>query len=186
MSIQGRTPTPSVVRPSTQKRPQPIKMNVDDDDDDNPKVKVNKLDVYQGDHDRLNDWLIQMNMYFNFNVTRLVVSKSGLFLRRAWPQVRPITECSTGSIGKAGRACSTSSIERARRAGFEAQYIGSQHDTLIEWSSTPLKFSTIPTRRSGVLSDRYYLLDTPVLGTISSIDQTPRLVISILGGISKP
>ena len=31
------------------------------------KVKVNKLDVYKGERDELNDWLIQMKLYFAFN-----------------------------------------------------------------------------------------------------------------------
>ena len=31
------------------------------------KVKVNKLDIYKGERDELDDWLIQMKLYFAFN-----------------------------------------------------------------------------------------------------------------------
>ena len=31
------------------------------------RVKINKLDVYKGERDELNDWLIQMKLYFAFN-----------------------------------------------------------------------------------------------------------------------
>ena len=30
-------------------------------------VKTNKLDVYKGERDELNDWFIQMKLYFTFN-----------------------------------------------------------------------------------------------------------------------
>ena len=31
------------------------------------KVKVNKPNIYKGERDELNDWLIQMKLYFAFN-----------------------------------------------------------------------------------------------------------------------
>ena len=31
------------------------------------KVKINKLNIYKGERDELNDWLIQMKLYFAFN-----------------------------------------------------------------------------------------------------------------------
>ena len=33
----------------------------------NDRVKTNKFDVYKGERDELNDWLIQMKLYFAFN-----------------------------------------------------------------------------------------------------------------------
>ena len=33
----------------------------------NDRVKINKFDVYKGERDELNDWLIQMKLYFIFN-----------------------------------------------------------------------------------------------------------------------
>ena len=40
-----------------------VKINNHFDD----RVKINKLDVYKGERDELDDWLIQMKLYFAFN-----------------------------------------------------------------------------------------------------------------------
>ena len=52
-----RNPAPSIISIMT------LKIN----NHSNDRVKTNKLDVYKGERDELNDWLIQMKLYFAFN-----------------------------------------------------------------------------------------------------------------------
>ena len=52
-----RNLAPSIISVTTSK----INNHFDD------RIKTNKLDVYKGERDELNDWLIQMKLYFAFN-----------------------------------------------------------------------------------------------------------------------
>ena len=52
-----RNPAPSTTSTATPK----ISNHFDD------RVKTNKPDVYKGERDELDDWLIQMKLYFAFN-----------------------------------------------------------------------------------------------------------------------